>query len=100
MTPKTLRRRLHLLEGYVAVTALKLPNKSEQTVAFQSLASKGMLGHQRVFVGKSADRSAAANLFDAEGKPRLRLRVDASGTATIEFLDENGNVLQRLPQAK
>jgi hypothetical protein len=52
---------------------------------------------RRVFVGKETDRSAAIMLADAEGHPRLRLRVEAAGQASIEFLDRDGKVTQRIP---
>ena len=52
---------------------------------------------RRVFVGKETDRSAAIMLADADGHPRLRLRVEAAGQASIEFLDRDGNVTQRIP---
>lgn len=54
-------------------------------------------GPRRVFVGKNADRAATVSLADASGKPRLTLRVEADGAASIEFLDENGKTTQRLP---
>lgn len=57
-------------------------------------------GHERVFVGKDVDRSASVALSDANGKPRLKLTVDATGNPRIEFLDENGRIFQRLPQEK
>jgi len=52
---------------------------------------------QRVFVGKETDRSAAIMLADADGHPRLRLRVEAAGQASIEFLDRDGKVTERIP---
>lgn len=52
---------------------------------------------RRVFVGKETDRSAAIMLADAEGHPRLRLRVEAAGQASIEFLDRDGKLTQRIP---
>ena len=52
---------------------------------------------RRVFVGKNPDRAAAIMLADAAGRPRLNLRVDAAGDASIEFLDADGKVVQRLP---
>jgi hypothetical protein len=52
---------------------------------------------RRVFVGKETDRSAAIMLADADGHPRLRLRVEAAGQASIEFLDRDGKVTQRIP---
>jgi len=56
--------------------------------------------HERVFVGKSDDRSASVALSDANGQPRLKLTVDANGNPRIEFLDDKGQVTQRLPQGK
>ena len=51
----------------------------------------------RVFLGRSRDRSALLNLSDPNGRPRLRLRVDSLGKASLEFLDENGAVTAHLP---
>lgn len=50
-----------------------------------------------MFVGKNTDRSAAVMLADAEGHPRLNLRVEAGGQASIEFLDRDGKVTRRIP---
>ena len=55
---------------------------------------------RRIFVGKSADHSASVALSDGQGTPRLTLTVDANGNPRIEFLDEKGQVVQRLPQEK
>jgi hypothetical protein len=55
-------------------------------------------GPRRIFVGKNQDRSATVSLADADGRPRLRLTVDAAGNPRIEFLDEAGKVLTRIPQ--
>ena len=55
---------------------------------------------RRVFAGKNADRSAAVVLADPAGKPRLTLRVDASGNPAIEFLDGDGRVVKHLPRSK
>ena len=55
-------------------------------------------GPRRIFVGKNEDRSATVSLADANGRPRLRLTVDAAGNPRIEFLDETGKVLSRIPQ--
>jgi hypothetical protein len=55
-------------------------------------------GPRRVFVGKNPDQSATVSLSDAAGRPRLRLTVDAAGNPRIEFLDEAGKVLTKIPQ--
>ena len=54
-------------------------------------------GPRRVFVGKTQERAAVVSLADANGKPRLNLKVEADGTASIEFLDADGKVVQRVP---
>lgn len=53
----------------------------------------GYYGARRVFAG--SDRGdALLNLCDGQGRPRLRLRVTADGNAAIEFLDQDGGVVQ------
>lgn len=52
---------------------------------------------RRVFVGKRPDKSAVVALADANGKARLTLAVAPDGAASIEFLDADGKVVQRLP---
>ena len=44
--------------------------------------------------------AASVALSDAAGTPRLKLTVDADGNPRIEFLDDKGQVVQRLPQGK
>jgi hypothetical protein len=53
-------------------------------------------GPRRVFVGKSGDKAAIVSLADADGKPRLVLKVDADGAASVEFLDAEGKSERRL----
>ena len=53
----------------------------------------------RFFAGKQADDSIV-RLADKQGRPRLVLKVDGSGAASIEFLDESGTVVQRIPAPK
>jgi len=58
------------------------------------------MGHftERVFVGRTRHDDAAVLLMDTKGKPRIRMAVDSSNVATLEFLDENGKVLYSLPK--
>lgn len=51
-------------------------------------------GKQRMFVGKSRDRSSALMLNDAAGRPRMLLQVTAEGAASLSFLDENAKVVR------
>jgi hypothetical protein len=49
---------------------------------------------QRLFVGRDPSKSAIVNLLDPSGKSRLRMLVDSLGEGRIEFLDQNGKVVQ------
>ena len=78
--------------------ANKLADAEARQKAVQAARASAPPSPRRVFVGKNTDRSAAIVLADAEGRPRLNLRVDADGEAAIEFLDAAGKVAQRFPR--
>lgn len=72
---------------------MKMPAGPARDSALRGLA-KGSA--RRVFLGRATDKSAIVQLSDAHSRPRLRLIVDSSGTASIEFLDDNGHVARRI----
>lgn len=63
----------------------------------RDLLMQRAVASQRVFVGRSSDRSANVTLFDANSRPRLRLVVGPDGDARLEFLDAAGKVTQTFP---
>jgi hypothetical protein len=76
----------------------KMPDGAEKTQAMQKLRETAAPGAaQRVFVGKTREKAAALTLADAQGRTRVLLSVDAQGAAKLEFLDEKGAVVHRLP---
>ena len=77
-----------------------LPDADARERAIQAARAAAPPGPRRVFVGKNPDRSATVSLADGAGKPRLTLRVEADGAASIEFLDADGKVTQRIPSAR
>jgi hypothetical protein len=73
------------------------PEKTRRMTAVRDSAAKlGLGGAQRVFVGKQSNKTATVVLADAQSRPRLRMVVDSSGAARIEFLDDTGKVLRTL----
>jgi hypothetical protein len=56
------------------------------------------LAATRVYLGRDPSKAAVLNLYDPNGKPRLRLKVDSLGGASLEFLDEQGTVTARMPR--
>jgi hypothetical protein len=53
---------------------------------------------QRLFVGRTRGQSSAVILADAKGRPRIMMLVTPEGQAMLNFLDENGQILQSLPR--
>jgi hypothetical protein len=74
--------------------ALTGPAAREKAV--QAARASAPPGPRRVFVGKSGDKAATVSLADASGKPRLVLKVDADGAASVDFLDADGKSVRRL----
>ena len=52
---------------------------------------------QRIFVG-SEEENAMVRLRDRAGRDRIRMSVSPQGVAQLEFLDEAGKVVERLPK--
>ena len=77
--------------------ANRIDDPAERRKAVAAARGAAPRGPRRVFVGKEVDRSANVSLADADGRPRLTLRVDAAGRAAIEIRDANGNVTDRWP---
>ncbi len=74
------------------------PAKTEAMKRLRAEAvASGMGGAERVFVGRNTKDAATVSLADPKGKPRLLLSVDGAGTPSLEFLDEDGKVIYRLP---
>jgi hypothetical protein len=93
--PET-QRLSELIGAMNAAAAIQDPVARD--AATKAALAKAQPSHERVFVGKDFSRASVITLSDAEGKPRLRLKVQADGGASLEFLDANGNVTNRLPQ--
>ncbi|GAB3917612.1 hypothetical protein GCM10011575_31250 [Microlunatus endophyticus] len=73
----------------------ELRQRSDGDQVLDQMQSDGAFGRRRMFAGVK-DGDAVVDLRDGEGRSRLRLKVTAGGAASIEFLDEDGEVLTRL----
>lgn len=67
---------------------------------FSGLAINGFANsgahNRRLWVGRDASDSASVALMDADGRKRIVIQVLKDGTASIQFLDEHGNVVRRI----
>jgi len=54
---------------------------------------------ERVYVGRTANKASLINLSDPSGRSRIRMMVDSLGNPSLEFLDAQGRVVAKLPEA-
>ncbi|MGD8495831.1 MAG: hypothetical protein PVF05_06535 [Gemmatimonadales bacterium] len=64
----------------------------------RGMSADGGLGVERLFVG-SQDRVAQVQIRDTRGRVRARLLVDENDAPRLEFLDADGEVVDRYPPA-
>jgi hypothetical protein len=84
----------------IIATVQGTPDRAAVEKRFAELAKErgeALSGARRVFLG-SQDRTAALRLMDTGGRERVRIVVDASNQARLEFLDEAGKVVYSLPR--
>lgn len=67
-----------------------LPDGDAKDRAYQAAGFDDRL--QRAFLGRDFDDASKLVLRDGQGRPRLRLTVESSGVAAIQFLDASGRV--------
>jgi hypothetical protein len=51
---------------------------------------------RRLFAGRDVEGAAQLTLSDPDGKPRMQLKVDNAGKASITFLDSSGKVVRTI----
>lgn len=94
--PTTVPMEIELdrLERMIGATAAV---RDSLRAAHQAAQRDGAGGIQRVFLG-AQDRNAVINLRDTKGRVRLRLQVDSTDVARMEFLDAEGRVVAAYPE--
>jgi hypothetical protein len=84
-----------------ALVIQALPDGPDKTRRLQQLRDSPLgdagKSRQRVFVGRTPDRSTELMLSDPAGRPRLRLTVDSLGAPALDFLDERGRSIRHYP---
>jgi hypothetical protein len=70
---------------------------AEQEARILEFLSTHDSAFQRIFLGRSGDRSVALRLKDTQGRDRAVLAVAPDGAPRLQFLDENGAVVSQFP---
>lgn len=73
------------------------PARDSARARLAELNARGELESHRIFVG-SENRTAEVRLNDTLGRARIRMVVDSTNVARLEFLDESGRVTLRIPE--
>ena len=90
------QRLSELIDAMNAANAINDP--AARKTAVSAARARAQPGYQRLFVGKDRNRASLVTMADAKGKARLVLKVQADGAASIEFLDADGRVVDKLPK--
>lgn len=66
----------------------KLNNTDAYKKGITELNNKGLIGTERLYVGKNAQGEVGIFIKDSKGIPRIKLFVDKAGKGKIEFMNE------------
>lgn len=77
--------------------AAKIAGRASRKAAIQALIDHGEIPTERLFLGKGRDDATTLEMSDIKGRPRIRMSVQADGAPRLEFLNEAGEVVLRLP---
>jgi hypothetical protein len=73
----------------------KLP-KEQQAAEWKKFFTTHTGDANRIYLGRSPDKSASLRIKDDQGRNRIIIRVDAGGNPVIQFLDESGKVSKEI----
>lgn len=77
-----------LMSDVDSVKRLKDDARMQQFI--NSLNEQGLLGKERLFVGKTLKEDVGLFIRDDKGRPRIKIFVDKDGKGNIQFLDTLG----------
>lgn len=75
---------------------LNLPTQQRRTKLREMYRNNP--AQERVYLGRKMDRSSALELKDAKGRDRILINVTADGVPSLQFLDEQGKVIEQFPK--
>jgi len=81
-------------DKYGANQIVQLAGVDDKEDRFAGLAVSD--GNRRIWVGRTADGTAAVSLMDAKGRKRIVMQVAEDGSPSLIFLDDKGHTMQRL----
>lgn len=77
-----------LIAAYDSLVGLKSEEKLND--GMRKLKEQGLLGQDRMFVGKNVDNQVGIFIKDKQGRQRIKLYVDDNNKVIMQALDEKG----------
>jgi hypothetical protein len=77
-----------------------LPKTDQDAALHKFFAPADHQAHPRLVLGRNGDRSVALCWKETEGRDRILIQVASDGSPVLKFLDEGGQVITQLPEAK
>jgi hypothetical protein len=83
-------------EAYDASLQIEKLPKDQQDAVWKKFFTTHTGDANRIYLGRSPDKSASLKIKDGQGNDRLVVRVDAAGNPVIQFLDAGGKVSKEI----
>jgi hypothetical protein len=87
-------------EAYDASLRIDNMPKEQQDAEWKKFYATHTGDANRIYLGRSPDKSASLRIKDSDGRDRLVLRVNADGAAVVQFLDADGKVANEITATK
>lgn len=75
-----------------------IKDEEQRKIAIQSLRDNNLLMTSRLFIGKSRDDASLMIMNDMKGNARIVMMVDNDGMPKLEFRDDSGKVIYKIPE--
>lgn len=73
----------------------KMKSKDERKQAYSKMQKDSLLSNERLFVGKRLNNDFGLFINDDTGKPRIRIFIDKENKPKMEFLNEQGDLINK-----
>jgi len=93
------RPNWHIEELIQLTIQIKDLPPDQQKAEYEKFMKGRTPAQQRLYLGRSDDKSVGLKLKDAEGRDRIILQVAPDGSPALRFLDASGKVVNQLPPA-
>ena len=85
----TLGKLIHFDDSQKKLNDTGIYNKE-----IQKIREKGLLGFERLFIGKTKMNEVGLFIRDEKGTPRIKIFIDPNNKPVMQALDEKGNVVE------